>query len=961
MREKRATARSILRRQNLLALLLGVGGLGLAGCFGDEAPPGPKVADGPCEQLRQVIDQQDFERINALLLEHPGAACPAPEAPARLAEQLELSGHLWAAQHFWRQAIHAEPRATHHRLKLSKLLFQTGQRRQVQEHWVWLLQHGGMDLLTLPLLGNEEVNFSDQDQQLKAFADRGVVDPLVDLGNAAIAMRDKDYPRAEELVNRVLLSRPRLIDAQILRGQLLFATGQTKPLRLWFQEQKELLDSHAEYWVLQGRVCRAEGKLEQALRCFAEGCQRAPNDYVAVSQTGQILGASNREDEARAFLERAGLIQDYARICRLIHVGELPSESQLRQAVSLSESLGGLREAEAWCQVAAILFPRSPWPVTERLRLKQSTSTGSGRHEPALLTRNASLLKLPLPQWTATPDQTERIAQAAIQFEECASRAGIHFVYEDGADAATPKTSLFEFTGGGVAVLDFDHDGLPDLYFTQGGPPPAFGKRSDSAKSAERPTDRLYRNRADGMFQEVTLAAGAINRTYAQGCTAGDFDSDGFPDLYVANIGQNVLFRNNGDGTFAEHPSPAFAEAEAWTTSCLLADLNGDGHPDLYDVNHVIPEGVHTPMCQRNGTSVPCGSSRGLKAEQDRLLINLGMGEFQDVTRECGIVASDGLGLGIVAADFDDSGRLSLFVANDAKPNFFFVNAGTDNQVPMFQEHALLRGLAYSAAGRAQACMGVAAGDANQDGRLDLFVTNFYADYNTMYLQEPGPFFNDATAACGLERVSWSYLGFGTQFLDADLDGNPDLVLTNGDVVDFSSSEPGRLYAQQPQFLRNTSGRFRELASDTLGGYFRKRWLGRGLARLDWDDDGRPDFVVSHIGMPAALLRNTSPQVGNFVRIRLTGTRSARDAIGARVTLSTPGESWTQQLTAGDGYMACNQRELLFGLGKETTLTEVTVKWPSGMVERYTDLPINQIVVLVESFPAHTRPASNLP
>jgi tetratricopeptide (TPR) repeat protein len=835
-----------------------------------------------------------------------------------------------------------------HRLKLTKLLFLSGQHQRAREQWLWLLQHGGMDLLTLPLLGNEDLVFLDQDEQRRAFAAQGVVDPLVDVGNAALAMREKDHPRAKELVDRVLLSQPRLADAQVLRGQLLFATGQTKPLRLWFQEQQELLDASPEFWVLQGRVCRAEGQLEPALRCFAEGDRRAPNDYVAVSQTGQVLGALDREAEAQAFLDRAGVIQDYAQVCRLIHVGELPSEPQLRQAVALSESLGGLREAEAWCQVAAILFPKSAWPLTERARLKQSTSPGSGRHEPGLLTHNASLRKLPLPRWTATPDQSDHIAQAAIQFEDCASRAGIDFVYEDGADPATPETSLFEFTGGGVAVIDIEPDGLPDLYFTQGGPPPPFGSRSDAAHPGERPTDRLYRNQADGTFQDVTLTAGSINRAYAQGCTAGDFDSDGFPDLYVANIGQNVLFRNNGDGTFSEHPSPAFAEAEAWTTSCLLADLNGDGHPDLYDVNHVIREGVHTQMCQRSGTSVPCGSARGLKAEQDRLLINLGTGEFQDVTRQCGIVAADGLGLGIVAADFDDSGRLSLFVANDAKPNFFFVNTGTESQVPRFEEQAVLRGLAYSAAGRAQACMGVAAGDANHDGLLDLFVTNFYADYNTLYLQQPGQFFDDATAACGLERVSWSYLGFGTQFLDADLDGDLDLVLTNGDVVDFSASEPGRHYAQQPQFLRNTGRRFELVPGDTLGEFFTKRWLGRGLARLDWDDDGRPDFVVSHIGLPAALLRNTSPSTGHFVKIRLTGTRSARDAFGTRVTLSTPGQSWTQQLTAGDGYMACNQRELLFGLGTETTLAELTVKWPSGTVERYTDLPVDQTIHLIE-------------
>lgn len=959
MSEEESRNRRPLHWRVLLVALMGLGGVGiwLGFQFRSDTKPSPEVSADPCEQLKEAVAQEDFQRVSSLVLEHPESTCLSPESTAAIAGQLELVGWLSAADHLWQQAIQDAPQVSRYRLKFSKFLFMTGRYQAAREQWVWLLQNGRLDLLALPLLGNENLSFSDRDNDLKSFAAKGISDPLVDLGHARVAMREKNYPKARKLLNHALAIQPELVAAQVFRGQLMLAAGESEQLRDWFVEHRERLRFHAEYWILQGRVCRAEGQFDQALRCFAEGFQRDPNSYIAVSQTGQLLNALNRTDEARVFLERAAHIQDYANICRTVHVGELPSESSLRKATSSAESLGCLREALAWSQVAHVLFPDSTWPVSEQTRFRRLISPGSDRHEPALLADNSDLLKLPLPRWSSPGQVTDHITQAGIQFENRAPQANVHFVYEDGADPETPETKLFEFTGGGVAVLDFDQDGLPDLYFTQGGPPPSLGSPNNSNSQKQRPTDRLYRNQGDGTFQDVTLSAGTVNRVYAQGCTVGDFNSDGFPDLYAANIGRNVLLQNNGDGTFSEHVVPGFSDVKAWTTSCLLVDLNSDGHPDIYDVNHVIPEGVHTRMCQRNGVSVPCGNSSGLKAEQDRLLINLGNGEFKDVTATCGIEAADGLGLGIVAADFDDSGRLSLFIANDARANFFFQNEGGNDHIPQFQEKALLQGLAFSALGRAQACMGIATGDANQDGLLDLFVTNFYADYNTLYVQQPGLIFNDATSVSGLERASYHFLGFGTQFLDADLDGAPDLVLTNGDVVDFSKSEEDRPYAQQPQFLHNGgTGRFSALPHNQSGEYFANRYLGRGLARLDWDADGKMDFAVSHIGMPAALVHNSSTRVGNHAKIRLVGLDSARDAVGAKVTLSTEQQSWTQQLTAGDGYMASNQRELIFGLGTDTTITEIVVKWPSGTVQRYKDFPINQTILLVETLPGLILP-----
>lgn len=540
----------------------------------------------------------------------------------------------------------------------------------------------------------------------------------------------------------------------------------------------------------------------------------------------------------------------------------------------------------------------------------------------------------------------DRPVTANVRFENRAAALGLEFVYADGADASTVETALFEFTGGGVAVLDYDQDAWPDLFFPQGGSPPA-DEDAVAIGSPDQPVDLLVRNTSGGALANVTSDARIRDTGYSQGATVGDFNSDGWCDLYVANIGSNCLLMNCGDGTFVRAEAPAFREAPNWTTSCALVDLNHDALPDIYDANYVPLDSVHTLMCRKGDASVPCGTVAHPEAAQDRLLINNGDGTFADRTDSAGIVLPDGLALGLIVSDFDQNGSLDVFVANDGRRNFLFLNQSTS---PLrFSEEALERGLAYSGTGRAQACMGVAADDLTGDGLLDLFITNFYADYNTLYRQLPGALFRDETNDCGLHPVSYYSLGFGTQALDADLDGDPDIVLTNGDVADFSSSTPGRSYRQSPQFLLNRgNGRFSEVPPMQLGGFFQGRYLGRGLARLDYDRDGREDFAVSHIGSPAALVANRTDPCGHFLSLQLVGTAGARDAVGAQVSVQSDSTRWKKQLNGGDGYMASNQRRLHFGIGKCNDAVDVTVTWPSQVIEDFGGLPVDREYVLVE-------------
>ncbi len=337
------------------------------------------------------------------------------------------------------------------------------------------------------------------------------------------------------------------------------------------------------------------------------------------------------------------------------------------------------------------------------------------------------------------------------------------------------------------------------------------------------------------------------------------------------------------------------------------------------------------------------------QAAADRLFLNQGDENFDDVAASSGFDADDGKGLGIVVGSFGGSPGLNVFVANDTVANFFFENQeSTENGIPRFREIALGSGLALSGAGTAQASMGVAAGDTDGDGTTDLFVTNFHGETNTLYRQLQGGIFEDVTLERKLRQPSLSRLGFGTQFLDADLDGRLDLVVANGHIDNISQG--GRVeYQMRPQFFANQGAAgFREADAQSLGPYFERRVLGRALARLDWNGDGQEEFVVTHLDAPAALLENTTQPAGNYFVIKLRGVHSSRDAIGTVVQVETENLQLTRQLLAGDGFQASNQRVLTFGLGQDDTIRKLTITWPAGQSNEFLNVPANTRWIIIE-------------
>jgi tetratricopeptide (TPR) repeat protein len=511
-------------------------------------------------------------------------------------------------------------------------------------------------------------------------------------------------------------------------------------------------------------------------------------------------------------------------------------------------------------------------------------------------------------------------------FVDEATSARLEFTFQNGETAIRQMPVA---VSGGVALLDYDGDGWLDVYAVQGG---TFPPEPGSPRNA----DRLFHNKGDGTFEDVTQRAGiaAMRGGYGLGATVGDVDNDGRPDILVTRWRAYALYRNRGDGSFEDVTSAwGLGGDRDWPTSAAFADLDGDGDLDLYVCHYVVWDAEHPKLCRNQATHAYMSCNpRESSARADHVFRNDG-GKFTDVTADAGIVDHDGRGLGVIAADLDDDGRIDLFVANDKSANFLFHNLGKFR----FEETAHTSGVAANAEGGYKAGMGVAYGDVDADGRSDLAVTNYYGESTTLY-QNLGPgIFTDGTVASGLGSASRLLLGFGVAFLDVNNDGWLDLLTANGHT-DNLGDVPFRMPAQ---LLAGAGGGRLVDISSTSGPLFRVNHLGRGLAVGDLDNDGRIDALLVAQNEPLVFLHNQTERAGHWVSFWLEGRRSNRDAIGARVILRAGGRRQVADRYGGGSYLSANDPRLHFGLGTSRTIEEVEVHWPSGQVDRHNDLEVD--------------------
>lgn len=859
------------------------------------------------------------------------------------------TGRMTEAEEWFRKALEKEPANVEINRWFASLLNAQGRRWEASRHYFIAVREGVFPGQTamddLLMLANFEAPFEDiaiTEKAIETVPD----DPLPLLGRVQGHFVFNRYKEGLEILRRVIEKHPDQLQAHAWLGRGLVDSGELDALREWNESLPQGADEFPLIWHIRGLWASKAGQMRAAARCFWEAVRREPNFQSANYQLGLSLVALNETKKAEPFLKRHKQLSDYHRLTHPIY-DEGPRVDSLVQVMDLSGELGRLWEQFAWSKFL-LQFGEQSSEFTQQVRSHAVTVYERLRQElpeaPRTRTlatsnpaRDLDLSSYPLPDWSRSETGnvgTEPVAASGIRFDDIAEQVGLSFTYFNSAERRTQGMRIFESMGGGVAAFDFDHDGWPDLYFTQGSIWPV-----NPDKPGER--DLLFRSLSGEAVENVTLLAGLGDANYTQGVNVGDFNSDGFPDLYIGNIGKNRLFHNNGDGTFTEASDGLAERPWRWTTSVMIADLNADGHPDLFDANYLSGDDVYDRLCGAEVQRV-CAPS-AFAGEQDDIHLSNGDGTWSYATESTGLSQLKGKGLGIVAGDFDGNGRLNLFVANDGIENYYLVPSGEGSELQL-QDTALERGVAFDYDSRGQACMGVAVDDYNGDERLDMFVTNYYEDSNTLYTMLGGNLFEDRAREAKLRTPSFHFLGFGTQFIDADLDGWPDLVLTNGHVDDFSHQDiPFRM---RPQFYRNVGGRFEEIAPAADSEYMNKPQLGRGLARLDFDKDGRGDFAVNHLDTPAALARNTTPEPGKHLTVRLVGVESNRDAIGTSVTVHAGGRKRTMQMTAGDGYHAANERSLVFGLGAADSIDRVVVQWPSGVRQTLTDAsPGSEILV----------------
>ena len=522
-------------------------------------------------------------------------------------------------------------------------------------------------------------------------------------------------------------------------------------------------------------------------------------------------------------------------------------------------------------------------------------------------------------------------ARAKLDFVDDAAKVGLQFVFDNGR---TPEHQLPETMSGGLALFDFDRDGWLDVYCVQGGPLNA--PTAGSALSESNSSDRLFRNRGDGTFVDVTEACGLakiVSRSgYGLGVTVGDYDNDGHSDLFVTRLTTYALYRNRGNGTFEDATERAgLAGVRDNPTSAAFADLDNDGDLDLYVCHYMVWDPAHPRLCLNETKEYYYCDPSKVPPAPDHVFRNDG-GRFVDVTESSGCKETLGRGLGVIAADLDGDDRIDLYVANDGTANYLFRNLGGFR----FEEIGLQAGVAGGAQGGYQAGMGVACGDLDGDGRPELMVTNFYGEGTTLYQNLGGGLFADRSAASGIGLATRYLLGFGIAMADVGNDGLLDVLITNGHVNDnprfYLYAMPSRLYENRPDGrLVDVSGRA-GAAWDVLR-------IGRGLAAGDVDNDGRVDALILAQNDPVAYFHNVSSRVGHFVTLSLEGTKSNRDAVGARVTLKAAGRSQVAQRQGGGSYQSASDPRLHFGLGEIERIDSIEVQWPSGRLDRWADLP----------------------
>ena len=807
-------------------------------------------------------------------------------------------------------------------------------------------------------------------------------DDRVWLGCANHAILTGQFAEASSWLERCLSRRPD--DLAVWQAQLELALATNDGGGFWAAlthlpsrhfEEAEILAFRALLAANNNDLEREEHELSSLIACD-------PGNANALERLAVLNAESGRHREAEALHRRRDEISQAREKCRQILQDGLDVPNRAHVLAELSAKLGRTFDAQAWSILAeaglgarggdqtGLTSPNSsplPASVVARAAALSAAHQIAGeraaragqtlserladlRTEPRIRQREGEASFEPAPALGSHGHSPSRDFRAGVEskkatpdFVDDAPSAGLRFQLNSGH---TIQRLLPETMSGGIGLIDVDGDGWLDVYCVQGG---ALSDSPDGPRTAPPAVgDRLLRNRGDGTFEDVTEKSGiariAWGQGYGHGVAVGDYDNDGLPDLFVSRLMTYSLYRNQGNGTFEDvTKSAGLAGRRDHPTSAAWADLDNDGDLDLYVCHYMIWDPAHPKICQDKEGQIHYCHPLKVSPAPDHVFRNDG-GRFVDVTALSGCAENDGRGMGVVAADLDGDCLIDLFVANDSTVNFLWRNQGRFH----FEETAIEAGVGASVQGGYQAGMGVACGDLDGDGRLDMMVTNFYGEGTTLFHNLGDGLFTDQSAASGIALATRYLLGFGIAMADVTNHGRLDVMITNGHVDDnrrfYPYAMPGRLYENR------SDGRLVDV-SDKAGQCWKVERVGRGLAAGDLDNDGRVDALIVAQNEPLAYFHNRSQNFGHFVTFRLEGTKSNRDGVGASVTVTARKHRQVAQRTGGGSYQSANDPRLHFGLGDSEHVDSVDVHWPSGQVDRWTDLAADSGYVLREGEP----------
>jgi tetratricopeptide (TPR) repeat protein len=825
--------------------------------------------------------------------------------------------------------------------QLAQLLNNQGRRIEAAEHLRALARSGKILEKELFAMANYSNPFIDDSLPKPNFG-KGLVPGMLAVAREVRSQRD--VVGAAELLERLADAFPESTQISAFLGRTYADLQDDENLIRWVKSTPIGIEREPEYWHTLGVWMQSKGRHREAIRCFAEAVIRDETDRGAYFALARSLNLVGETDASQLAMQRAEDLNEATAIARKLG-RERGTKEELNRMAELLQVLGRPWEALAWRSIA---LKQSGGSEGEREIEKQRNALANLKDDSPnvkLLACGLDLAQWPLPSAeqigamvsvdnVPRPDQIA--GDVAIEFKDVAAEVGLHFQYDNGDDPSDDTRFLHQLTGGGIGVIDFDRDGWSDLYMTQGGGHPfdAEGSKPNS----------LFRNLEGSRWSEVTSSTATGDLGYGQGVAVADLNQDGFPDIVVANIGPNVLYLNNGDGSFARRNLVSATTVGDWTTSIGCGDLSGDALPEIVEVNY-----VDDPLALK----IPCTAET----------IDCNPSEFQPAIDRVWQINSDGrvtswegcreidqkpnYGFGLVIANFDESEGNDVFIANDTRPNHFWKSQPSSGADAFHLiENAQLSGCATGDDGLSRGCMGVALGDFDRNHRMDLHITNFWHQPADIYLQQPAGFFQQGNQKLGVFQASRETVGWGTQAVDIDRNGWQDLVVLNGHVT--NARKRGQPFEMRPQLFRGNADGFTLMEPNRASGqYWYDATLGRTLAVLDWNRDSKPDLIANHLDAPVALLENQTSG-GNSIQFKLVGTKSERDAVGATLALTCGDQQWTGWLLGGHGFLCSNEQMLDFGVGSVAKIDRVEVHWPSGIIEEFANLDVNQRYLIVE-------------